>query len=100
MSGSILVEAERLVHGPRQAAYGHPSEDFARTAALANVLLAGKLLHPLEARDVAVLMVCVKLSRETNAHKRDNLVDAAGYIECLNMLYPEATEYVVGGACS
>jgi hypothetical protein len=24
-------------------------------------------------------MVCVKLSRECNTHKRDNLVDAAGY---------------------
>lgn len=80
---SILTEAQGLVHGPRQAAYGHPAADFSRTASLANVLLGAKLREDLDARDVALLMVCVKLSREVNQHKRDNLVDAAGYLECL-----------------
>jgi hypothetical protein len=27
-------------------------------------------------------MVCVKLSREQNRHKRDNLVDRIGYTTC------------------
>ena len=80
---SILTEAQSLVHGPRQDAYGHPVGDFSRTASLANVLLGGKLREDLDARDVALFMVCVKLSREVNQHKRDNLVDAAGYLECL-----------------
>lgn len=80
---SILTEAQGLVHGPRQASYGHPVGDFSRTASLANVLLGGKLREDLDARDVALFMVCVKLSREVNKHGRDNLVDAAGYLECL-----------------
>lgn len=83
---SILLEAHALVHGPRQHAYGHPANDFSRTAALANTLLAGKLRADLDARDVALFMVCVKLSRQVNKHGRDNLVDAAGYLETLRMV--------------
>lgn len=85
-SGSILLEAERLVHGPRQHAYGHPANDFSRTAALLNIILAGKLRDELDAADVALMMVCVKLSREVNKHGRDNLVDAAGYLETRRMV--------------
>lgn len=81
---SILTEAHKIVYGDRQRDYGHPAADFSRTASLANVLLGGKLREDLDARDVALFMVCVKLSREVNEHKRDNLVDAAGYLECLS----------------
>lgn len=79
---SILTEAHKLVHGDRQASYGHPAVDFSRTAALANTLLASKLSKDLDAADVALFMVCVKLSREAHQHGRDNLVDACGYLEC------------------
>lgn len=79
---SILTEAHGLVHGDRQATYGHPAVDFARTAALANVLLAHRLDTDLGPEDVAMFLVCVKLSRECHEHKRDNLVDACGYLEC------------------
>ncbi len=34
-------------------------------------------------------MVGVKISREVNTHKRDNLVDAAGYLRTLEMLIDE-----------
>ena len=79
---SILTEAHGLVHGDRQASYGHPAVDFGRTAGLANILLASKLKSDLGPEDIATLMVCVKLSRECHEHKRDNLVDACGYLEC------------------
>jgi len=79
---SILTEAHGLVHGDRQATYGHPAVDFSRTAAIVNVLLAHKLSSDLGPEDVALFMVAVKLSRECHEHKRDNLVDAAGYLEC------------------
>ena len=92
---SILAEADRLVSGPRQGEYGHPGEDFADTAAINSVLLKAKLKAPLDARDVALFMVGVKLSRESRRPKRDNRVDAAGYLRCLDMVTPEATEYVV-----
>lgn len=79
---SILTEAHGLVYGDRQASYGHPAVDFARTAALVNTLLASKLSKDLGPEDVALFMVAVKLSRECHEPARDNLVDAAGYLEC------------------
>ena len=36
-------EAQRLTGGARQSDYGHPGEDFARTAAMWTGILAGKL---------------------------------------------------------
>jgi hypothetical protein len=39
------------------------------------------------AEDVPLAMICVKLSRESHQHKRDNLVDIAGYAAALDRLY-------------
>lgn len=83
---TILDEAKRLVHGERGAHYGPPQEDFGRTARMASELLGHKLKEPLDARDVALLMICVKLSREAYYPKRDNRVDIAGYAETLDMV--------------
>lgn len=79
MSESILEEAQRLTHGPRQADYGHPFDDYMRTAALVNAMLSHKFFEPLTAHEMALIMCCVKLSREMNHPKRDNLTDLAGY---------------------
>jgi hypothetical protein len=38
---------------------------------------------PLTVEEAVMFMVFVKLSRERHRHKRDNLVDAAGYVGCL-----------------
>lgn len=81
-SESILEEAERLVVGARGADYGHPSEDFGRTAKMWTAILG----HPVTAADVALCMVALKLSREVNRPKRDNRVDAAGYLLTLEMV--------------
>lgn len=83
---SILTEAQRLVHGDRGADYGHPLDDFTKTATAFNALRGTNLT----AEDVALFMVCVKLSRQANRHKRDNIVDAAGYLETLMMVRDEA----------
>lgn len=79
---SVLLEAEGLVHGPRQQSYGHPYADFSRTAALWSAILGVDV----EPEQVALCMIAVKLSRECNAHKRDNLVDIAGYAETASMV--------------
>lgn len=85
---SILQEAHRLTHGPRRADYGHPLDDYNRTAALVSALLAHKLKEPLTADEMALAMVCVKLSRQVHFKKRDNTVDGAGYFwvaqECID----------------
>lgn len=85
-SESPLVEALRLTTGDRQSSYGHPLQDFSRTAGLWNSLLMEKLKKPLTPEDVAMAMICLKLSREQNKPKRDNLVDIAGYVNCLQMV--------------
>lgn len=81
----ILEEALRITSGDRQAHYGPPDQDFARTAAMWSALFGDKLSSPFEARDVAMAMICLKLSRETHQRKRDNSVDGAGYFRCLHL---------------
>lgn len=76
---SILEEAQRLTHGDRNADYGHPLDDYTRTAALVSAMLAHKLKEPITAAEMALAMCCVKLSRQVHRPKRDNLVDLAGY---------------------
>ena len=73
---SIAQEAISLVTGDRQAAYGHPSKNFQETADLWSVVLGIKVT----AEQVALCMMLVKVAREVNKPKRDNLVDAIGYL--------------------
>jgi hypothetical protein len=79
---SVLTEAQGLVHGDRNASYGHPLDDYTRTAGMVSALLAGKLKVPLTPEDLILVMCCVKLSRQVNHPKRDNMTDLAGYAEC------------------
>lgn len=82
MSESICVEADRLVSVDRAADYGHPEQDFSRTVGAFNSLTG----HKLTVSQGILFMVCVKLSRECNKSKRDNRVDAVGYIKLLDMV--------------
>lgn len=85
---TILEEAQRLVHGDRGEAYGHPIFDMTRTADMLTALFRDKLRIgvQLEAEDVAQAMICVKQSRERNKPKRDNNTDTAGYAETKQMI--------------
>jgi hypothetical protein len=86
---SVLVEAEGLVHGDRNAAYGHPLDDYTRTAGMVSAMLEHKLKEPLTAEDLGMVMCCVKLSRQQNKPKRDNMTDLAGYAECVQWMGDE-----------
>jgi hypothetical protein len=86
---SVLLEAQGLVHGGRNDDYGHPLDDWSRTAAMVSAMLSHKLREPLTAEDALMFMVCVKLSREVNRPKRDNRTDGAGYFECLDWVVDE-----------
>lgn len=86
---SVLVEAQGLVHGDRNDAYGHPLDDWSRTAAMVSAMLDRKLKEPLTAEDCALILCCVKISRQQNAPKRDNLTDLAGYAECVQWMIDE-----------
>jgi len=93
---TVLEEAQRLIHGDRNAFYGPPGEDFAKTAKMVTGLLLPKLRPGVEvtAREAILIMVIVKASREVNRPKRDNAVDIAGYAGLLEMLgdYGKDTE--------
>jgi len=75
--GEDILE-EALTKGDRNAQYGPPDQDFQRTAAMWSAIKG----VPFEAREVALFMIALKLSRETHQRKRDNWVDIAGYARC------------------
>lgn len=77
----VLEEALRITSSERQKSYGTPDENFANTAAMWKILL-GVDVTP---RQVALCMVAIKLCREVNQPKRDNLVDIAGYARCASL---------------
>lgn len=73
---SIAEEAVDLVSGDRQKAYGHPAKNFEDIARLWSVMLGIEVT----AAQVGLCMIQVKLAREVFVPKRDNLVDAVGYV--------------------
>ena len=79
---SILSEAERIVNGDRQADYSDPVANFKHISAIASSI-SKENLSP---TTCAIVMIAVKLARENHKHKRDNLVDLAGYVEILNRI--------------
>jgi hypothetical protein len=85
---TILEDAQAAVYGDRQQDYGHPREDFTRTAIIWTGLLLPKLADGahLEPEDVARCQIGVKLARDVHAPKRDNRVDMAGYALTLDRL--------------
>jgi hypothetical protein len=85
----VLEEALRITSGDRNASYGPPDQDFQRTASLWSALKG----IPFTAREVAMFMILLKLSRETHQKKRDNSVDIAGYARCLDICNRAAGEY-------
>lgn len=91
--GEVLIEAFSIINGDRQQSYGHPSVSFARHAEYWTTYLMGngKLVQgaALSAKDVAMLLLLLKVSREQGKPARDNIVDIAGYaglVDSLNNL--------------
>lgn len=84
MTGAdALRHAADLISGDREGAYGPAREDFGATGRMVTVLFERMgILAPgavVDAHAVALVMVCVKLSREAHLPKEDNRVDGAGY---------------------
>lgn len=76
IDGTLASEAVNIVTGPRQQAYDHPADNFARIAGMWSVIF-GTAVTP---KQVGLAMVAVKLCREIHSHQRDNFVDAIGYL--------------------
>lgn len=73
----------RALTAARGSDYGHPREDFTRTAQLWSAYLG----LPISPEDIPMMMILLKTSREKHKHKQDNIDDIQGYAETLLMLY-------------
>lgn len=82
---NVLQEAMDLVGGARRSDYGHPLDDFSRTAQIWGAILK----CPVSPSQVALCMIGLKMSRECNGPKRDNIVDIGGYALCHDMVLQE-----------
>jgi hypothetical protein len=71
----VLEEANRIIHGERAQTYGPAEDSFARIGALWSAYLDVEV----DAYDVAMLMVLMKVSRAKNSPHHDSHVDIAGY---------------------
>jgi len=79
---TILKEANAIIYGDREKTYGHPSKNLNTIAVMWKAYLGAlsKDLDELNAKDVAALMMLVKVARFANdPSHRDNLVDICGY---------------------
>ena len=81
----ILSEANDIVNNQVRKEYPHPTENFKVISDIATTI-GNKFLSPIDCVNV---LISVKLSREKFSHKRDNLVDLAGYAEIKNMIYEQ-----------
>lgn len=84
----IAAHAAELVTGEKQNSYGHPLDDFTRAAKIWEAILGFQV----SAEQVALCMVGVKISRQANAAKLDNIVDGIGYFLTLAMVQEERIE--------
>jgi hypothetical protein len=79
---SICAEADRAVSTAKRSLYGHPRENFAHTAKLWSAYKGVEF----SLRDVAILMMLLKLSRAHHQVTRDTLVDVCGYAKTIAIL--------------
>lgn len=79
---TVLDRAAKVVYGDRNRDYGDPEDNFADVAATWSAALG----WPCTAEDVGLAMILMKVVRHRHRAKEDNLVDIAGYAECLSRL--------------
>lgn len=77
----IVSEAVSVVSGDRQGDYGDAAQSFSRIAELWSAYLDEKVNAPISSKDVAAMMILLKLSRSKTSDKRDTWIDVIGYAQ-------------------
>jgi hypothetical protein len=79
----ILAEASRIISRDRNLSHGDAFQNHAEIAEFWNIFLDKKLqpMASITAEDVALMMVLLKISRNTQGKKNnmDNFIDMCGY---------------------
>lgn len=84
----ILAKASEIVNGDRQRDYGHPIDNHGCTADIWTAYISRRVSATcaddacefrLTPRDVCMMNILQKISRDANMSKDDNLVDIVGY---------------------
>lgn len=91
---SVMQEAIDIIYGDREKVYGHPSKNLNHIAHQWSTYLMQKhgFTVELSAEDVCWMMVDLKKCRQMNTEKRDNLVDAIGYLGLIERLTETKTK--------
>jgi len=91
---SVLKEANSIINGDREKTYGHPAKNLKTIATMWDAYLkARKYSDAVTPKDVAAMMVLVKVARFANdPDHRDNLVDMCGYAALIERCDEEPKE--------
>lgn len=85
---NVLEQAAEITSGDRNTFYGHPADNHGCTAAFWRWYIQRKygIGIALTPRDVCMMMILQKVSRDANQDKTDNLVDICGYARNAEMV--------------
>lgn len=85
MRSRFAAKAEEIVYGDREQAYDDPNRNFRNIAQV----WSGILGVTISSAQVGLMMVGAKLVRENHKHQDDNIVDAYGYLMCVERIIEE-----------
>ena len=75
----LLDQAQNIVTKDRDEQYGDPEDSFAQIAAFWGIYLDTNI----DSDDVGMMMMLLKIARQSHKPKDDNLIDIAGYAACV-----------------
>jgi hypothetical protein len=81
-TANVLEEANTLIYGERQKEYGSARKSFTKIAKGWQQIFDCDV----SPKQVALAMIWLKMCREMNQEKRDNIVDIAGYAGCIDKI--------------
>ena len=80
----IFNDVLKIINGERENQYGNPEDSFENISVRWTQFLKGrgklKENENITKQDVAIMLSDFKMARECHSHKRDNLIDAIGYL--------------------
>ena len=91
--GELMNEVVQITTHDRQSQYGSPNKDFEKIASMWSAIFE----HSFRPTDVALALICLKISRLSHAIKVDSLRDIGGYARCAYQIYLEDERRRAGG---